>query len=86
MMELIRGVDQVERYSIITEKLFNEDFGEYISYGISFVCQNGDYGKISDLSLNKNLVENFCRLLNTSGVKPTELEEYIEDFLASPEL
>ena len=68
-------------YKVIAERFYSEDFGEYLSYGITFSDGKCEIGKISDLSLDKSSVETFCNLLNLYRIAPNDLSEYIEDFL-----
>lgn len=68
-------------YRVIAERFYNEEFGDYLSYGIAFSEGECETEKISDLSLNKSSVEEFCKLLNLYEIAPNDISEYIEDFL-----
>lgn len=64
-------------YTIFKERLWNEDIGEYISYGISYA----GYVNISDISVNKGDIEKFVDELNCCNADPCNLDDYVYDFL-----
>lgn len=70
-------------YNTVKETFYEDDFGQYTSYGISVIKDNGVLLHISDLCLDKNSVDCFCSLLNYCEVNPNDIFEYIEEFLAN---
>ncbi len=71
------------KYNYICTKntCFNEDIGEYISYGVSL---EGDAAaKIDDLSPNAKAVAAFAKKLNEHQLCPIHLFEAAEDFTAT---
>lgn len=69
-------------YSTVKEDLYNDDFGQYTSYGIDVVCDKDTILHISDLSVDKKSVECFCSLLNSFEVDPNDIMDYVEEFLS----
>ena len=65
-------------YSIKEEHMFTEETGEYISYGIEYreegLC-------ISDVTMNKEKLIWFVKLLNNEKPEPVHLADIIEDNL-----
>lgn len=70
------------KYVVISHRLFSQEYGEYISYGLKFTGDNGKEFVVSDLSVRKRCVINFCRLLNDYSIEPDGICDYIEDFLS----
>lgn len=68
-------------YVVIEEDFISDDYGEYKSYGFECHSNNEIVKKVSDLSLDKNEVEEFCRQLSFHNICPNDLSEYIEEFL-----
>ena len=68
--------DQEDEYEIIEEKFFNEDFGEYISYGIKNKNNNMH---CSDISCDYEFVLNLVKLLNSGEVSETHFLDIIQD-------
>lgn len=69
-------------YNTVKEILYNDDYGQYTSYGIDVLLDKEILFHISDLSVDKNAVDCFCHLLNSCKVSPNDIWEYIEEFLA----
>ena len=74
-------------YNIFVEDLKNEDFGAYTAYGI-VVCsmennQRKEVLRVSDVSTDKEIVENLIDLFNKEQLEPVHIYDVIEDFLYS---
>lgn len=68
------------RYQCIEQKLYNENVGEYITYGIEITDDNMI---VNDVSCNKEKVDDIVRIINKYQVSPIHLDEIIEDLLAA---
>ena len=75
------GGETMHRYSIVEEK-FNDELGNYTTYGIEIFDENCQIGKICDVSLNKAAVIDFCNKLNNLSVSAGDLPELLEDFFS----
>ena len=80
---MVFGVTLMKIYNTVIETLYNDDFRQYTSYGMDVLSDENVLLHISDLSVDKNAVDNFCHLLNSYEVDPNDIWEYIEDFLAT---
>ena len=80
------------RYQCIEQKLYNENVGEYIIYGIEITDDNIRYYDlnsegwrsfipVNDVSCNKEKVDDIVRIINKYQVSPIHLDEIIEDLL-----
>lgn len=76
------------RYSIIKEKLYTPESGNYISYGICVYLisenKNTEIAHISDVFLEKEDAVNFINLFNQLELDPVHLDDAIENILISP--
>ena len=70
------------RYIVIEELFVSDDYGEYKSYGFECYLDGEIVTKVSDVSLDKHKVNNFCNQLSLCNICADDLSEYIEDFLA----
>ena len=73
------------RYLPIKERLYMDEIGEYISFGIR-VIQDTDSEKaeilyVSDVSLDFDFVNQLTELCNTLQLEPIHLLDVIEDRL-----
>lgn len=71
----------MRKYSVFAQRLFEGEYGEYVTYGICYSYKNYTV-EISDLSIDRDSVEEFCNLLNLHDIEPSSLDELVEDFLA----
>lgn len=73
------------RYSIIKEKLYTPESGNYVSYGICVYLisknKNKEIAHISDVFLEKKDAVNFINLCNHLELDPVHLYEAIENSL-----
>ncbi len=67
-------------YKCIEQKLFDEDIGNYITYGIEITDGNKI---VNDVSCNKDKANTIIKLLNQYQVSPIHLYEIIEDILSA---
>ncbi len=63
---------------MFSEILTDVDNNRYAAYGIKCV-ENGVL--VSDISTNKNKMDEFVKTLNTQQLDPIHLKDVIEDFL-----
>lgn len=68
------------KYQCIIQKFYNENVGEYITYGIEITDDNMI---VNDVSCNKEKVDDIVRIINKYQVSPIHLDEIIEDLLAA---
>lgn len=77
----------MSRYEIFTEELDNPSIGKYTAYGIAvyeMVNKNRkELIRVSDVSTDKNAVENLIELFNKECLDPVHIYDVIEDFLYS---
>lgn len=68
------------KYTLLTQKHFDESIGHYISYGI--VCTiNNNTLTVADISVDKFAVEKLIEKFNTYELDVRHLYDAIEDFL-----
>ena len=65
---------------IISGTYFDEDNGEYLSYGIA-AEEDGEKIVIEDISVNRKLVEELRDRILKYGLSLCHLKEYIYDWL-----
>ena len=65
---------------IISGTYFDEDNGEYLSYGIA-AEEDGEKIVVEDISVNRNLVEELRDRILKYGLSLCHLKEYIYDWL-----
>ena len=72
-------------YQVVKEKLYNQDIGRYISYGITiYDYTNCNYHKlktISDISTNEELVTKLAAMCTRGQLSPIHFMDVIEDFI-----
>ncbi len=68
------------KYKCIEQKLFDENIGNYITYGIEITEANKI---IDDVSCNKDKTNKIIKLLNKHQVSPIHLYEIIEDLISA---
>lgn len=69
------------QYLVIEETLFHQDIGTYTSYGIIALSEDREILKISDVSVNKDMVERMAKSYNELQLNPIHLYDVIEDAL-----
>ena len=71
------------KYTVVTESLFHQDIGNYVSYGILCTDEISEttVSFISDVSSNKNLVDSIADKFTEFQLSPIHLREAIEDEL-----
>ncbi len=67
------------RYSTIEESFDDEELGNYISYGITVRSNGETIMTISDMSLNRELVDELVSRCNSLQLDPLHLYDVIED-------
>lgn len=67
-------------YKVVKQKLFTEELGKYVSYGIR-IHTEGSCFVLQDVSTNKRELRRMVALCNKHRVDPRHLTEIIEDFL-----
>lgn len=67
------------KYSLLTQKHYDESIGHYISYGIK--CTNNNTITVADISVDKFAVEKLIEKLNICELDERHLYDVIEDFL-----
>ena len=68
------------RYILLEEKLESSELVQYRSFGIKVVDGDGcEIMSVSDVSVNKDLVEEICKLCNEHQLYPIHLFDIIED-------
>ncbi len=67
------------KYSLLTQKHYDESIGHYISYGI--VCTNNNTITVADISVDKFAVEQLIENFNKHELDERHLYEAIEDYL-----
>lgn len=77
----------MSQYEIFTEMLDDPSIGKYLTYGIvgyEMVNKNRkELIRVSDVSTDKNKVENLISLCNKERLDPVHIYDVIEDFLYS---
>ena len=74
------------RYYLKKSSHHNEDFGEYNSYGIRIVLENGEIieeASVEDISTEYDYVENLFLLLVEGKAMPISLNEIVYDYLCA---
>ncbi|WP_195986164.1 DUF6514 family protein [Clostridium sp. D33t1_170424_F3] len=64
-------------YELIEETIIDPELGNRRTYGIAVVP-----GKISDISSNREAIEQLVELLNMRRIPLVHFKELVEDFLA----
>ncbi|MBQ2971147.1 MAG: hypothetical protein IJO20_00960 [Ruminococcus sp.] len=68
------------KYSLLTQKHYDESIGDYISYGI--ICaDNNNTITVADISVDKFAVEKIIEKFNIYELDVCHLYDAIEDFL-----
>ena len=68
-------------YRMTASRLYDENIGEYQSYGIEICSETGDIVSLPDLTPNREAAAMFVRLCAQGDVAPEQLMEVAEDFL-----
>lgn len=71
------------RYEVVGEYLYSPEIGEYFSYGIAVFEGNAAPKIISDVSVEKEPLEELCRRCADEGLDPIHIYDIIEDFLSN---
>ena len=67
------------RYELIKQRMYDEDLGEYDTYGIRVRTESGEeIASVSDVSPNGSLVDKLCRECNERELSPLYLLGVIE--------
>lgn len=70
------------RYVPFKEKLYSDEFGTYISFGIkAFDSLNCSITSVSDVSTNEVFVQDLCEKCTLYQLHPIHLLDVIEDNL-----
>ncbi len=67
-------------YKCVEQKLYDENIGEYITYGIEITDDNMI---MNDVSCSKEKVDDIVRIINKYQLSPIHLDEIIEDLLVA---
>lgn len=72
-------------YLPVKQQLYQEDLGNYISYGIAAwrfpALRLSPCIFISDVTLNRRVVVRLCRQCTVGQLDPRQLEDVVEDFI-----
>ena len=71
----------VYTYLVIEEHLEHPELGNYVSYGIKAMCGDSEVGYVSDVSVNKEFVEDVVRRCNEGNLDVIHLMDVVEDSL-----
>ncbi len=63
------------RYETVKEKAYTDELGEYRTYGIRVMAE---IASVSDVSLDRAVVDELCRRFNEQGLEPLYLLDVIE--------
>lgn len=69
------------KYKLIKEKLYHENSGDYIAYGIAVYAGKTPIRKISDVSTDKHRVRKLCRLCNKLKLDPEHINDVVSDLI-----
>ena len=72
-------VTQVYHYSVIEERLYTEELGEYTSFGL--LVSGAQDLRFSDVSPDREFVSALATRFNELQLSPTHLSEVIQDLL-----
>ncbi len=74
-------------YQTYEEKLNHTDIGDYTAFGIIVIIYNKDRKdelfKVSDVSVNKSIVDNMTKLCTHEQIDPIHIYDVIEDNIYS---
>ena len=70
------------RYIAVKEKLYHKDIGTYTSYGIKAFKDGKEVGFVSDVSVDRDFVEELVELCNTEQLDPIHLFDVVEDAIS----
>lgn len=68
-------------YKTEREELTSNDIGSYVSYGVSVYCENIRIIYISDISSEREVVEDLVYRCNKGRLDPIHLRDVIDDIL-----
>ena len=68
------------KYSLLTQKHYDESIGHYISYGIIYTSDNNTI-TVADISVDKFAVEQLIEKFNKYKLSEKHLYDVIEDYL-----
>ena len=66
-------------YQCVEQRLYDEDIGEYITYGIEIIGKNMI---MNDVSCNKVKADDIVRMINKYQASLINLDEIIENLIA----
>ena len=70
------------RYKVVREKIYSEDSGEYVTFGIECVDKFGKrVAFCADVSTDGELVRGLCKAFNDGKLSPLHLADVIEDVI-----
>ena len=73
----------MNRYLPFREELYSDDIGAYVSYGIRVLDSRGQViASVSDVSVDKDLVDKLCYLWTRYELSPIHLEDAIEEVIS----
>ena len=69
-------------YSLIENKLYDEESSEHFTFGIAALNQTGEtIDSISDISCDKAECEKLVELFNNENLSPVHFHDAVEDWL-----
>ena len=69
-----------EEYQLLRSRLWNDELGEYLSFGIR-IRWSGETAELIDLAPDEEAVRKFVLLCAQENASPGQLTELAEDFL-----
>lgn len=76
---------RVYKYYPVEEELKTEEGESYITWGLEIILEEDDgntlLGKVSDVSLDYEKLNDFSKVLTNNNVRPDYISELIEDFI-----
>ena len=70
------------RYLPFKERLYSDDLGYYETFGIKVLDENNqEILSISDVTLDKLLITDFCKKCSNEHLSPIHLIEVLDDVL-----
>lgn len=69
------------QYELKIGHAYNDEYGAYVTYGVTASHRGKAIRTIEDISLDKKKVEQLVKLFNEEQLSPAQLEEAIENYL-----
>ena len=69
------------KYSVVCEEIESEYIGKYVSYGIEVSREGKTVCRVSDVSTDRDEIEELVRLCEAEELSVLHIYDVIEDFL-----